>query len=203
MVEDDVQWLAGIVEGEGNIRFHNRTQQLTITSTDFDVVDRVKLLINGHVGVKKRYASHYKTCYTVITTGQRARNAMSLIQPFMGNRRYNEINIAYTNTDKNRRKRNLSFFCGVLEGEATFGQDKIDGVYYPRITVAMKDRDIVTACRDFFDVGNLWETKSGLLRWRISKKVDAQGVMSRCLPYMGQRRTSRIQEILDWSNTNS
>ena len=98
----------------------------------------------------------------------------------------------------------LAWLAGLLEGEATFTWQNSDGKYgWPVIDLSMTDEDVVKRAADAMGgKAAVWKFtrkdepnrkpmyRCRLVGWR------AAGVMAAILPFMGQRRSSRIQELL-------
>ena len=92
-----VEWLAGLLEGEGCFTTQRYTSSpkttplLTLVMTDYDVVDEAKKLlecIGGRsITIGRRVLKSGKTAYFIYLTGLPAAKNMMTILPFMGERR--------------------------------------------------------------------------------------------------------------------
>lgn len=88
----DLAWLAGLLEGEGCFSYRaGCTPTISVGMADRDVMDRVAVLMGGHVLTAKKRQPHHKTLYIVNLNGTRAHRLMRTLQPFMGERRAAKI----------------------------------------------------------------------------------------------------------------
>lgn len=94
----ELGWLVGIIEGEGSIscRYNKKTgylcAELTVSSTDEDMVDRLHNLYPGKSSYVKKYRNHFKEQYIwAVTSRQGIRTILSTIYPYMGKRRKERI----------------------------------------------------------------------------------------------------------------
>lgn len=101
--EFDVDWLAGIYEGEGSVGFRpkqGRYGQSTyvnvqLSSTDKGTVDRLHALIPGSTKCVERRKENRKVVYRwSISKTDLARKFLSLIHPYLSVRRQNQIDRA-------------------------------------------------------------------------------------------------------------
>lgn len=96
---------------------------------------------------------------------------------------------------------NIIWLAGILEGEGCFRQDKNT----PRITVNMTDEDIIHKIASMFNVS--YKKMGGKVResyknWKPCYSVtingaQAVGIMFSIYSLMGQRRKSKIKEIIE------
>lgn len=91
-------WLVGIIEGEGSIssRLNSKTGyltvELTVASTDLDMIDKLDSLYPGKSEYIREYKNHYKTQYIwAVTDRGGVRTVLSKILPHMGSRRRERI----------------------------------------------------------------------------------------------------------------
>lgn len=100
----------------------------------------------------------------------------------------------------------LAWLAGILEGEGSFmnSRNTVNKkvYFYPKITVNMSDQDVVER------VARLFETKVYVVppdprntSWKQLYRAHITGsraaeFMERLLPYMGARRSDKINEIL-------
>ncbi len=107
----------------------------------------------------------------------------------------------------------LYWVAGILEGEGSFGlgaKSSRAGPHKPqqlRITCSMTDLDIINRLHSTTQVGNVRPatTRPGhkqLWTWQCSKRDDAIWLMESLLPIMGDRRSERIQGLLDYAEQN-
>lgn len=93
----ELGWLAGLWEGEGHFGY-DRTQLAHLRTTDYDVIIRMKLLIERVLKLQKPInllsqepIKGDKTLYGIQTYGAIARAIMKLLLPHMGSRRRGQI----------------------------------------------------------------------------------------------------------------
>lgn len=70
-------WLAGLFEGEGSFSINYKTSRavvMTITSTDMDVIEKIKKWFGGKIynGYVRKDKPHYKKSYIWTCSGQPA-----------------------------------------------------------------------------------------------------------------------------------
>lgn len=90
----------------------------------------------------------------------------------------------------------LLWLAGLLEGEGTFDSQRGK---YPRIRLAMTDRDIVGRAASLMDtsVRLQYRPAPASPTWHAELQGErAASVMRAILPYMGSRRSGRIAEAL-------
>lgn len=99
MTRDELNWLAGLLEGEGSFMkgppSAPNTPSVSVHMTDLDVVERVtKLFGMGFILEPKKQRDHHKKSYLSRVRGQRAIDLMILLRPLMGERRKSQIDRA-------------------------------------------------------------------------------------------------------------
>ncbi|MBC8737324.1 hypothetical protein F6X40_10945 [Paraburkholderia sp. UCT31] len=88
---DLLQWMAGILEGEGSFLLCQRRISIVLCMTDADIVQRMALLWGvAYFSVSKR-KDHHKVPYVCRASGTRAAYLMQQIYPYMGARRRSQI----------------------------------------------------------------------------------------------------------------
>jgi hypothetical protein len=90
----------------------------------------------------------------------------------------------------------LIWLAGLLEGEGTFDAHRGK---YPRIRLAMTDRDIVGRAASLMDtkIRLSLHTAPAKPTWHAEISGDrAAGIMAEILPFMGARRSAKIAEVL-------
>ena len=99
----------------------------------------------------------------------------------------------------------LMWLAGLLEGEGWFGARLVDGRRYPQIILQMTDEDVVLRAAALVEVpvkrrdrrGSGW---SDIFQMRINGP-KARSVMLQLEPFMGERRSGKIKEVLEkWEN---
>lgn len=98
--KDQVTWVAGLLEGEGyfgNSNSGGKIPVIQINMTDEDIIQRLSEFFeckyysrNSNV-YNKNSNSIWKVCYSVKISGNKARQIMELILPYMGKRRSAKI----------------------------------------------------------------------------------------------------------------
>ena len=90
----------------------------------------------------------------------------------------------------------LLWLAGLLEGEGTFDAHR---GRYPRIRLAMTDRDVVGRAASLMDTGvrlSLREAPASPTWHAELSGARAAAIMAELLPHMGARRSQRIAEVL-------
>jgi hypothetical protein len=93
-------------------------------------------------------------------------------------------------------ERDLVWLAGLCEGEATFDLHRGK---YPRIRVAMTDRDVVGRAALLFDSTIRMTLRPAPNKATFHAEISgekAAAVMRLLLPHMGARRSAKIGEIL-------
>ena len=106
-----LDWLAGIVEGEGSIsvtgpRGYRRYPQLAVEMTDRDVIQRVASLFDSTITERQRPG--FKTLYVTRATCRKGAYWMLLLYSLLGHRRrarIREVLRVYGESFKNRPPR--------------------------------------------------------------------------------------------------
>ncbi|BCB05592.1 LAGLIDADG family homing endonuclease [Bacillus sp. KH172YL63] len=91
MEDWEAAYLAGIIDGEGSItltRMHEKEHRrpcITIASTDYELLEYIKLLTNGHITNKKNYhPDRHLNSYTItIKTKDQVLFILKSIYPFL------------------------------------------------------------------------------------------------------------------------
>lgn len=90
MKEIMTAWVAGLFEGEGSFCFHkNIPKSLSITSTDLDVLEKVKNNFGGNIYKENRSTkkAHWKDAYVWHLSLNKIPEFFEMIKPFLGKRR--------------------------------------------------------------------------------------------------------------------
>lgn len=91
MIDADLIWLAGLLEGEGTFDMHkNKYPRIRVGMTDRDVVGRVATLLGTSIRMTISKVG-YKSSYHAEMSGQRAADMMWRLLPHMGARRSSKI----------------------------------------------------------------------------------------------------------------
>ncbi|MGF0319389.1 hypothetical protein [Nocardia fluminea] len=95
----------------------------------------------------------------------------------------------------------IAWLAGLLEGEGSFLMIRSSKVYrYPQIVVNMTDRDVIVRVAGLFggsvyDIPRYVEGRKLSYRAQITGSGAAQWMMD-LYPWLGERRRSRIDEVL-------
>ena len=103
-------------------------------------------------------------------------------------------------------KSDIAWLAGLFEGEGTFIWKKT-GTFYgvPMARIKMADKDIIERVQVFLG-GNIYEEKERQEGWKRQYCLAYQGntamrIMLLLRPYMGIRRSKRIDDLLTiWTN---
>ena len=87
---NQVQWAAGLIEGEGYFGFSRNTPVLKVGMTDKDVLEHLAALTGTKV-YGPRQVKNYKPIYEVSIAGKRAAGWMMTLYTLMGQRRRERI----------------------------------------------------------------------------------------------------------------
>jgi hypothetical protein len=99
----------------------------------------------------------------------------------------------------------IIWLAGILEGEGSFNQDKRRNDFYSVIELSMTDKDIVErAAQIMNELGgssckvNARKKREGWKQqWRVTLYGNsAETIMKAILPFMGERRSNRITQLL-------
>lgn len=106
------------------------------------------------------------------------------------------------------REAEIAWLAGIMEGEGSFGAvSRGKSEYAPRVALCMTDRDVVIRAFEIADCGRIYgpyevlESNVGpgpfkkRYQWIVQGK-EAIAFMELVLPYMFERRATKIQEIL-------
>lgn len=100
----------------------------------------------------------------------------------------------------------LAWLAGLLEGEGSFIEfrDTRSRAWRCKVYLKMTDLDIIERAHRIAGVGRICEANAPskpkhwqeFWQWQVQSVPDALYVMLGVLPYMGERRSEKIQEIL-------
>ena len=94
----------------------------------------------------------------------------------------------------------VAWLAGLLEGEGSFSEKR---PHRPRITMEMTDEDVVCRAHALTGVGHVYKTSQRRIhhqpawQWSCIRIADVIDVMMAVRPYMGNRRTAKIDWLLD------
>lgn len=93
-----------------------------------------------------------------------------------------------------------AWLAGLLEGDGSFTHDLKRNII--RIQLSMYDGDVVTRAAELLDTSVVCNDieRGGLVkniyRTSLARKAEVVDILKQIKPYMGRRRTSRINELL-------
>jgi len=213
MNDNEVFWLAGLLEGEGSFLKPAPSEagypRVKISMSDYDVIQRVASLFEVnyiHTRTESR-SVFWREIYDVQIKGSRAVQLMQQLCPLMGARRKEQIEnaIGYqpathaTPTAEN----SFSWLAGILEGEGSFLKGPPSAPNRPRIQLQMSDKDVIDKASRILGV----KTKGPYMPSRAKEHYKpryvsslrgkkAVEVMKHLHPLMGQRRQTQITEAI-------
>jgi hypothetical protein len=94
----------------------------------------------------------------------------------------------------------LAWLAGLLEGEGSFFMVRHKGYQYPKIVVSMTDLDVIERVAAMFGVAVFYEKERPGRKpsFRASTTGHkATGLITQLLPWMGERRSQKIKELLN------
>ena len=92
--------------------------------------------------------------------------------------------------------------AGLFEGEGCIKKDKRKKATFT-LYLGMTDLDVVERFKAVFNCGSITVAKQPkahhkpMWRWHVSNKKDIREILSRLLPYLGQRRAYTALNALD------
>jgi len=100
----------------------------------------------------------------------------------------------------------LKYSAGLLEGEGSFQILKNDRTI--RIGITMNDKDVLDYIQSLWDSGHIYGPYfrdpvkyphcNPSWRWQISRQKEVYEVCVAVYPFMGIRRKTQIQKVIDW-----
>lgn len=99
MTDDDLHWMAGLLEGEGSFYQGPPSRRayvkVSVEMTDRDVIERVAALWGmAWRSPKNRNPAAWKQSYQTVIQGKKAEALMRQLYPLMGERRRKQIDVA-------------------------------------------------------------------------------------------------------------
>ena len=102
----------------------------------------------------------------------------------------------------------IAWLAGILEGEACFDfyqyKSSKKTTKYPRIRVEMRDRDIIERVKKIMGGGSVCiikgkqENHSTTYIVRLCDRKKLKPVLEAILPFMSERRSTRILEMIEY-----
>jgi DNA-binding CsgD family transcriptional regulator len=153
----DIAWLAGLVEGEGNISINGRSFTIRIKMADHDVVERASALLGGKLYPVKAPRSGWKAMWLTQVKGATAAGWAMTLYPWLGRRRRQQVRDALAHW---RRQGNGAINTGLADAilayrTARFSQAEI-------MALLRVSKSTVYRC-----------TRSQLRRMRVTRQQQA------------------------------
>ena len=211
----DLQWLAGLLEGEGTflrpVPSAPRCPSIRLEMCDRDIVVRVaRSWRRAVVSIRPRRLGH-RTSYVTTIKGRPAIRLMLELAPFMSGIRRRAIRRAIRRIGPvvfpaSSWSPSLPWLAGLLEGEGTFTARR-NGTWVG-ISVEMSDRTTVHRVASMLGASSIHRDKGRPeLGWRPTFVAHISGNRARpwllaLRPWMGERRGAAIDLALDsWTPT--
>lgn len=203
---DELMWVAGLLEGEGSFTRNGYRRRVVCTSTDYDVLVKLKNVTGvGAICKTSKRESHHKQAW-LWTAGKKvhAVHLATTLYPLMSKRRKLQIenmlhpyNVLSAEDDVYF---NDAWLSGLFEGEGCLG------IYHHRqgdMNIEMTDFDTISRVVEVSGFGTVrhippkQERWKPTYKWRVSKSSDVDKLCRRMLPYMGERRRGKMLKFLD------
>lgn len=211
MDQQDLYWLAGLLEGEGSFLLGPPCRpdkpSITLSLTDQDIITRAAKLmgvryVRTRVRPNKLGSGELKPAYVITLYGQRALRLMSCLYPLLSKRRQAQISrvlrpygLAFnqvTATDVFEDNESepdsemliIRWLAGVLEGEGSFMSGAPSRPNSPRIQVTMTDEDVIVRIANILGVryNALHRSTDGEKAWKQAYFICWRG--KRALEWM-------------------
>lgn len=101
------------------------------------------------------------------------------------------------------KETDIAWLAGLMEGEGSFFPEKKSGrtKRIATMVVTMSDPDVIQRVADMMDTkmnGPMWSNKSTIPLYRARVRgTKALALMQLILPYMGERRSAKILELME------
>lgn len=104
----------------------------------------------------------------------------------------------------NRKIDNINWVAGILEGEGCFMIGKSGRL---TVNLTMTDLDVVEKFHKIVGFGNIYkealrDNRKQAYTWRVGNRREVRAFIEILQPYMGERRSSKIQNMLDWFDSH-
>lgn len=89
MTDIEKGYLAGLIDGEGSVMLmatgagKYKVPQVSVASTDYEIMSFLKEHLGGTISKKPTYAEHHKDSWTWKVTHNKAIELLKIIEPFM------------------------------------------------------------------------------------------------------------------------
>lgn len=203
----DLDWLAGLWEGEGCVnynKFSHLKARARLAMCDRDVITHARLLL-GNIGTINATKSRRENEKDVWGWHVSSKNDLlclvSSIKHRLFSRRYDKINellgVASVFTPPTIT---LPWVAGYLEGEGSFSFNSTT----QQLTVACTDLDVLEGVKKFIGAGNIYalpnncpDKHKNVWRWGVYGQ-NARNLMTEVYPMMGNRRQFQIRRAMRW-----
>jgi hypothetical protein len=198
MEEQELSWLAGLLEGEGS--FTNR--RITVEMVDEETITRVAGLWQSRV-IRPKLRPPWSQTYCTRIYGEPAQSLMYRLAPFLSDRRRASIALVWHPTELLPQQAPIcpiAWLAGLLEGEGSFMSGPPSRPNQPLISVKMTDEDVLARIAQI--VGMRYRrTKLATLRTKTTWSVQVKGSvamtwMQTVYPYMSHRRRQQIDRAI-------
>lgn len=96
--------------------------------------------------------------------------------------------------------------AGLIEGEGTFALVKNSKAKHgksAKIVVQMNDLDVLERLHNVFGLGRIYYrpprgNSKESWAWTVYKATEVKDILGTLLPYLGNRRTAKANEVIDW-----
>lgn len=107
MKENDISWVAGLIEGEGSFIVRKYGIVMQCQMTDLDVLQRLQSICGGSISNMFKRESHHKDSWLWQLSANKAYNLAKLIFPLMLNRRQGQAKTMMDSWESSLQKRNI------------------------------------------------------------------------------------------------
>lgn len=195
------EWLAGLLEGEGSFGFNYRGRPcVQVQMADRDVVAAAASLMGGNLlgPYTRPNRPDNKPMFHAKRVGVPAAKVMERVRPWMGERRSARISEVLGLPAPVPRPRTVLWLAGLLEGEGSFYRQQSAPLC---IKLTTTDKDIAESAGALMYGGTVNLMRGGPEHWKPrwtvrTRKAYAEELLETLLPYMGERRSARIHELL-------
>ncbi len=207
----ELNWLAGLLEGEGSflrpLPSSPRCPAIRVEMCDQDVVARVARLLERAVCPVEPRAAGYRRSYVTTIKGRPAIRLMIELVPLLSDVRRGQVTRALSRVGPRALPQpawspTVPWLAGLLEGEGTFtAREKPHS--WVTLSVEMCDRQTIERAASMLGATGIFKDEGGLDRgWSptYSAKISgnrARPWMIRLRPLMGRRRQEAIDRALD------
>jgi hypothetical protein len=205
MTAEEIQWLAGLLDGEGCWYADGRpgrlgcSPRLELHMSDLDVVTRAAALAGGNVlpyHVRYNKATGRKPTWCVRVPAKNIPTVTLAVSPWLSDRRRakcTELGLPIAP----REPDTWAWFAGLVEGEGCFD---VSGIRSYRLRIGMTDRDVIERASALAG-GNVCHTPDPRPAsqdcWTVRTPVARlrTDVIENIGPWLGERRHAKCVEL--------